>query len=101
MQLCCHGRECCLVGWLTLFAVALAIQVPLWFHMNFRHAHVSVPQSCPSFCNPMDCSLPGLLYAQGSLGMNTGVGSHSLPQRIFLTQGLMDLQYWPAVTIAG
>ena len=39
---------------------------------------MSVAQSCPTLCNPMDCSLPG---------RNTGVGCHSLLQGIFLTQG--------------
>ena len=42
-----------------------------------------VSQSCPTVCNPMVCSLP-----RSSPGKNTGVGSHSLLQGIFLTQGL-------------
>ena len=36
-----------------------------------------VSQSCPALCDPMDYSP----------GKNTGVGSHSLLQGIFLTQG--------------
>ena len=36
----------------------------------------------------MDCSPPRLLCPWNSLGKNTGVGSHSLLQRIFPTQGL-------------
>ena len=36
-------------------------------------------QSCPTLCDPMDCSLPG---------KNTGVGFHFLLQGIFPTQGL-------------
>ena len=36
----------------------------------------------------IDCSLTRLLCPWNSLGKNTGVGSHSLLQRIFLTQGL-------------
>ena len=40
---------------------------------------VKVAQSCPTLCNPMDCYPPG---------KNTGVGSCSLLQGIFLTQGL-------------
>ena len=33
--------------------------------------------SCPTLCDPMDCSLPGS-SVQGSPGQNTGVGCHSL-----------------------
>ena len=33
-------------------------------------------QSCPTLCNPMDCSLPGCLWDSPS--MNTGVGCHAL-----------------------
>ena len=38
---------------------------------------VKVVQSCPTLCNPMDCTP----------GQNTGVGSLSLLQGIFPTQG--------------
>ena len=49
---------------------------------------VLVAQSCPTLCNPMDCSPPGS-FVHGILhGKNTGVGSHSLLQGIFLTQEL-------------
>ena len=47
----------------------------------------SVVQSCPTFCNPMDCSLPGSSDHGYSPGKNTGVGCHFLLQEIFLTQG--------------
>jgi len=33
-----------------------------------------VAQSCPTLCNPMDCSLPGSSVRGDSLGKNTGVG---------------------------
>ena len=46
---------------------------------------VSVTQSCPTLCNPMDCSPPGS-SVQNSPGRNTGEGSLSLFQQIFLTQ---------------
>ena len=46
-----------------------------------------VSQSCPTFCNPMDCSPPGSSVhgiSQGRIeewaGKNRGVGSHSLLQ---------------------
>ena len=42
---------------------------------------VKVTQWCPILCNPMDYSL------RNSLGQNTGVGSLSLLQAIFPTQG--------------
>ena len=46
-----------------------------------------VTKSCPTFCDPMDCSLPGFSVHGDSPGKNTGVGCHFLLQGIFLTQG--------------
>ena len=46
-----------------------------------------VAQSCPTLCNPMDCSLPGSSVHGDSLGKNMGVGCHALFQGIFPTQG--------------
>ena len=46
-----------------------------------------VIQSCPALCNPMDCSLPGSSVHGDSPDKNTGVGSLSLLQGIFPTQG--------------
>ena len=43
-------------------------------------AKVKVTQLCPTLCDPMDCPW-------NSLGQNTGVGSLSLLQGIFPTQG--------------
>ena len=37
-------------------------------------------QSCPTFCNPMDCSPPGSSVHGDSLGKTTGVGCHALLQ---------------------
>ena len=45
-------------------------------------------QSYPTFGNPIDYSAPGSSVHGDSLGRNTGVGYHSLPQGIFPTQGL-------------
>ena len=45
------------------------------------------PQSCLTLCDSMDCSLPDSICLWGSPGKNTGVGSYSLLQGIFLTQG--------------
>ena len=47
--------------------------------------NVLIVQWCPTLCNPMDLPLP---WPWNSPGKNTGVGSHSLLQPIFLTQGL-------------
>ena len=48
---------------------------------------LSVNQSCLTLCDPMDCRPPRLLCPWKSPGKNTGVGSHSLLQGIFPTQG--------------
>ena len=44
-------------------------------------------QSCPTLCDPMDCSPPGSC-PWDSPGKNTGVGCHALSQGLFPTQGL-------------
>ena len=36
-----------------------------------------VTQSCPTLCNPIDCSLPGSSVRGDSPGKNTGVGCHA------------------------
>ena len=46
-----------------------------------------VVQSCPTLCDPMDCSLPGSCVHGDSPGKNTGKGCHALLQGIFPTQG--------------
>ena len=51
------------------------------FHIQYS-LKVKVAQSCPTLCDPMDCS------PWNSPGQNTGVGSLSLLQGIFPTQGL-------------
>ena len=44
-------------------------------------------QSCSTFCNPTDCSLPGSSVHGDSPCKNTGVGCHALLQGNFPTQG--------------
>ena len=51
-------------------------------------------QSCPTLCNPRDCSPPGSSVLGDSPGKNTGVGCHALLQGIFLTQGLKPCLLW-------
>ena len=46
-----------------------------------------VAQSCPTLCNPKDCSPSGSSDGN-SPGKNTGVGCHALLQGILPTQGL-------------
>ena len=47
-----------------------------------------VTLSCPTLCDPMDCSSPGSSVHGDSPGKNTEVGCHALLQRMFPTQGL-------------
>ena len=47
-----------------------------------------VTLSCPTLCDPMDCSPPGSSAHGDSPGKNTGVGCHFLLQGISSTQGL-------------
>ena len=49
---------------------------------------MKVSHSCLTLCNPMDCSQPGSFVHGDSPGKNTGVGYHSLLQRIFPTREL-------------
>ena len=44
-------------------------------------------QSCPTLCDPMDCSPPGSSVHGDSSGKNTGVGCHVLFHEIFPTEG--------------
>ena len=53
----------------------------------FLYVLCLVTQSCPTLCDPIDCSLPGSSVHWGSPGKNPGVGCHALLQGIFPTQG--------------
>ena len=46
-----------------------------------------VVQSCPTLCNPIDCSPPGFSVHGDSPGKNIGVDYHALLWVIFPTQG--------------
>ena len=54
---------------------------------QIQYVLCSVIQSCPTLCDPMDCSLPGFSVYRDSPGKNTGVGCHALLREIFPTQG--------------
>ena len=45
-----------------------------------------VAQSCPTLCDPSDCSPPSSSVHGDSPGKNTGVGCHAVLQGIFPTQ---------------
>ena len=55
---------------------------------HFSWLKVKVTYSCPILCNPTDCSLPSSSVHGIPWSQNTGVGSLSLLQGIFPTQGL-------------
>ena len=46
-----------------------------------------VAQSCPTFCDPVNCTPPGFSVHGDSPGKDTGVCCHALLQGIFLMQG--------------
>ena len=53
---------------------------------KYKHCTLCLAtQSCSTLCDPVDCSPPGASVHGDSLGKNTGVGSLSLLQGIFLT----------------
>ena len=60
--------------------------------------HTKLLQSCPTLCNPMDCSPPGSSGPWDSPGKNTCVDCHALLQGTFPTQGLnpclLQLLHW-------
>ena len=47
----------------------------------------SVPQLCPTVCDPTECSLPGSSVHRNFPGKNTRIGCHFLLQGIFPVQG--------------
>ena len=56
---------------------------PFWFSVCV----CLVIQSCPTLCDPVDCSPPGFSVHGDSPGKNTRVDCHALLQGIFPTQG--------------
>ena len=50
--------------------------------------HGKVAQSCPTLCDPMDCSPPGSSVGGGPPGENTGVGCPDFLQGIFPNPGI-------------
>ena len=61
-----------------------------FFIVQLSHPYMCLcldAQSCPTFCNPMNYSLPGSSVHGASPGKNTGVICHALLQGIFPIQG--------------
>ena len=67
----------------TFFHLKECLQGPPIFSQMSRIHKKKKSQLCPTLCDPL-----GLYISWNSLGQNTGVGSLSLLQRIFPTQGL-------------
>ena len=65
----CHSN---FISFLSIFASFLFLQ--------FTFSVCLVTQSCPTLCNPMDCSPPGSCVHGDSPGKDTGVGCHALLQ---------------------
>ena len=79
----------------------LNLSYPLWLLFQWCTCVCSVTQSCPTLCDPMDCSLASRLLRPWDFpDKNTGMGYNSLLQEIFLTQGLnphlLHLLHWQA-----
>ena len=69
---------------------AMPIGLSLWKSLYLRKLVVCAclaTQSCPTLCDPIDCSLPGSSVHGIFPGKNTGVGCHYLLQEIFPNQG--------------
>ena len=67
---------------------------------RYRKNVVQLLSHIHSFCNPMDCSPPRLLWPWDFSGKNNWIGCHFLLQCVFLTQGsnlhLPCLLHWQA-----
>ena len=65
----CHSN---FISFLSIFASLLFLQ--------FTFSVCLVTQSCPTLCDPMDCSPPGSSVHGDSSGKDIGVGCHALLQ---------------------
>ena len=72
---------------ISLHFLLLHISLCYFPKLKWKKVKVLVAQSCLTLCNPTDCIPPGPLCPWNFPGNNTGVGSHSFQQKIFLTQG--------------
>ena len=74
--------SCIVGGFFTIWATREAKKV---MTCSKKVNLVLVAQSCPTLCHPVNCNPPGS-SVYGILSVHA-VGSHSLPQGIFLIQG--------------
>ena len=66
--------------------VCVCVCVCVCTHAHTRMHKCLVAQSCPTLCDPMDCSPPGSSVHRDFPGKNTEVGRLSILQGIFPTQ---------------
>ena len=75
-------------------------KTPTWIAYWAWQPYCLVLQSCPTLCDPMECSLPGYDCLWDILDKKTGVGCHAFLQGIFPIQGLnlcvLSLLHWQA-----
>ena len=91
----CYGRPLAAKPTSIPSPLFLANTTLIWFNQGTRFRWWKpdsvivlclVTQSCPTLCEPMDCS-PGASVHEDSPRKNTGVGCHAILQQIFPTQG--------------
>jgi len=69
---------------------------PVWGTCVCSAAH-----SCPTLCDPMECSLPGSSVRRMLRGKDTGVGFHFLPQGNLPTPGIQPMSLASSVLAGG
>ena len=69
-----------------IYIIICIIIIYIYMFIHMSHVYL-VNQSCPTTCDPMDCSPPGSSVHGDSPGQNTEVGCHALLQGTFPTQG--------------
>ena len=80
---------------LHVLTVVNSAAVSVGVHVIFLNYVCLVAQSCPTLCDPRDCSPPGpSVHVDSPPGKNSGVGCQAILQEIFPTQGSnSDLQH--------
>ena len=74
-------------GAVSYINFVMSLSRALFKRVYFEYVLCLVVQSCPTLCDPIDCSPPGYSVQGHSPGKNTRVGCHALLQGIFPTQG--------------
>ena len=83
------GVSCTAGGFLTNWLSGKPWKKILYYILNITRGceHAKLLQSCPTRCDPMNCSPPAVLCPWDSPGKNTGMDCHALLQGIFPTHG--------------